>query len=422
MSNQLSLEKGINALKEEIDAPVAAFFSSCVHCGLCAHACLFYTETGDPRYTPINKVEPLKRVWQNEYTFWGKLKSMVGLGKKVTDEMLAEWETLIYDGCTLCGRCTMVCPVGNDISGMIRKVREGMVASDHVPEGLVGASTRAVKIGSPMGLRLKALEAQIKHIEADSGLTIPIDVEGADYLALLSSMEIINFPEYIESLAKIFKQANVSWTLCSEAFEATNSGIQIGSKDIAAELVQRVVDGAEKLKVKYVISPECGHAYTAIRWDGPNLIGKAYPFKVVHILELLDELTASGRIKTSGKLDARVTFHDPCQIVRKGGVVAQPRQLLGQVASQFVEMPEHGMMNWCCGGGGGVSANERADEVRLKAFNRKKAQLEEVKVETLVTACANCRLVLEEGLEENNMDMPIIGLSELISDHLVEKE
>lgn len=420
-TNILNITKGINALKEQIDAPVAAFFSSCVHCGLCAEACLFYTETGDPRYTPINKVEPLRRVWASEYTLVGKLKKMLGLNKAVTDEMLEEWEPLIYDGCTLCGRCSMVCPVGNDISSMIRKVREGLVASDHAPEGLVGASTRAIKIGSPMGVRLKALQAQIRHIEADTGLTIPIDVEGADYMALLSSMEIINFPEYIESLAKIFKQADISWTLCSEAFEATNSGIQIGSSDIARELVQRVVDGAEKLQVKYVISPECGHAYTAIRWDGPNLIGRSYSFKVVHILELLDQLRQSGKLKTTGQYHKRLTFHDPCQIVRKGGVEAQPRNLLGQVASNFIEMEDHGRMNWCCGGGGGVSANERADEIRLTAFKRKKAQLEDINVEVMVTACANCRLVLEEGLEENNMDIPVIGLSELISDHLIEE-
>ncbi len=418
----LTIERGINALKEQIDAPVAAFFSSCVHCGLCAEACLFYTETGDPRYTPINKVEPLRRVWESEYTFFGKLKKALGLSKTVTDEMLEQWEPLIYDGCTLCGRCSMVCPVGIDISTLIRKVREGMVASDHAPEGLIGASTRAIKIGSPMGVRLKALKAQIKHIERDSGLTIPIDVQGADYLALLSSMEIINFPEYIESLAKIFNQAKVSWTLSSEAFEATNSGIQIGSSDIARVLVQRIVDGAEKLKVKYVISPECGHAYTAIRWDGPNLLGKPYPFKVVHILELLDELQQSGRIQTSGLLEQRLTFHDPCQIVRKGGVEAQPRRLLNSVSSQFIEMQEHGKMNWCCGGGGGVSASERAEELRIKVFNRKKSQLDEIKAELIVTACANCRLILEEGLEEYNMDIPIVGLSEVIADHLVESE
>jgi len=415
-----TLERGLNAFKEQVDAPVAAFFSSCVSCGICAEACLFYTETGDPNYTPIRKLEPLRRVWEQEYTLVGKLKKAVGLTEPVTDELLQEWQELLYDSCTLCARCSMVCPVGNDIAYMIRKAREGMVASGNSPDELKAAAERAVTIGSPMGIRFKALAAQIKHIEADSGLTIPMDVEGADYMPLLSSMEVINFPEYIESLARIFRQAGLSWTLCSEAFEATNTGIQIGSTDIARELVQRVVDGAEKLKVKYVIAPECGHAYTAIRWDGPNLIGRPFPFKVLHILELLDELRASGRIKTESPSDERMTFHDPCSIARKGGVIDSPRRLMEMVNSNFVEMPDHGKWNWCCGGGGGVSANTDAEELRVKVFRRKKDQIEQTGATKLITACANCRLVIEEGLEEYNVELPLEGLTELVARHLVE--
>jgi len=281
-----SLAKGINAFKKEIDAPVAAFFNSCVHCGMCAEACLFYTETGDPARTPINKLEPLRRVWQQEYTFFGRLARVLGLSRPVTDEELAEWEPLVYDSCTLCGRCSMVCPVGNDITYMLRKMREGMAASGHAPPDLVAATHRAVEIGSPMGVKLPALQAQIRHMEEETGLTVPVDVEGADYMCLLSSMEIMNFPEFIGALARIFKHAGVSWTLSSEAFEATNTGIQIGVSEIAAELVERIVRAAEKLKVKSVISPECGHAYMALRWEGPNLIGRPYSFKVIHILEL----------------------------------------------------------------------------------------------------------------------------------------
>lgn len=413
-----SLEKGLHAFKEVIDAPVAAFFSSCVRCGLCAEACLFYTETGSPTYTPIHKLEPLRRVWQQEYTFWGRYAKAFGLSKPVTDEELGEWEKYVYDSCTLCGRCSMVCPVGNDIAYMIRKMREGMAASGHAPEGLIGATRRAVTIGSPMGVKLPALQAQIRNAEKETGLGIPVDVAGAEYLLLLSSMEIMNFPEFISAIAKIFHQAGVSWTLSSEAFEATNSGIQIGVSEIAAELVQRIVDAAEKLRVKAVISPECGHAYTAIRWEGPNLVGKPFGFKVVHILELLDELRASGRLRVSSKETQKLTYHDPCQITRRGGVVQQPRNLLDMVAENFVEMPEAGIMNWCCGAGGGVSTNERADELRLKAFGRKQAQLNAVKPDALVSACSNCRIHLEEGLEEYGMDIPVLSLTETIAAHL----
>jgi Fe-S oxidoreductase len=417
-----SVEKGIQQIKSHIDATVASYFSSCVHCGLCADACLFYTETGDPKYTPINKVEPMRRIWEQEYTLLGKFKKMVGLARPVDESTFAEWETLVYDGCTLCGRCSLVCPVGNDISEMIRKIREGFAAAGHAPEGLIGASTRAVEIGSPMGVRLKAVQAQLGHLERDTGLEAPLDKQGAEYLVLLSSMEIMNFPEYLEAVARIMKQAGKTWTISSTAYEATNSGVQIGVSDIAELLVRRVVDAAERLGVKTVISPECGHAYTAIRWDGPNLIGRPYKFEVKHIVEVIDEFVAQGLVRTEGMEEAKLTYHDPCQIARKGGVIEQPRRLLRQVAANYVEMSDGGGMNWCCSGGGGVSANERADELKLTAFRKKKSQLQELGVDTLVTACANCRLTLEEGLEENEMDLPVVGLTEMFAEYLVEDD
>ena len=413
-----SLEKGINALKEQVDSTVASFFSSCVHCGMCADACMFYTETGDPKRTPINKAEPLRRIWKSEYTLLGRLEKIFGLNKKVDEKLLAEWEELVYDSCTLCGRCSMVCPVGNDITLMIRKTREGMAAAGHAPEGLIGATKRAIEIGSPMGVKLPALLAQIAHVEKDTGLKIPVDVEGAEYMLLLSSMEIMNFPEFIESVAKIFTKANASWTISTEAFEATNSGIQIGVSDIAAELVQRIVDAAEKLKVKTVISPECGHAYMAIRWEGPNLVGKPFSFKVRHILEVLDEFREQGRLKTTGMESQKLTYHDPCQISRRGGVIDQPRNLINMISDNFVEMSEHGKMNWCCGAGGGVSSNERADEIRLKVFQRKKDQLDEIKPDAIISACSNCRIHLEDGLEEYGMDIPLMSLTETLAEHL----
>ena len=417
-----SLQQGINAFKEQIDAPIASFFNSCVRCGMCADACLFFVETGDPKYTPIHKLEPMRKVWKQEYTFWGRLMAGLGISRKLTDDDLAGWQELLYDSCTLCGRCSMVCPVGNDIAYMIRRAREGMVASGHAPEGLKGATYRAVTIGSPMGIKLPAFRKKVEIAEQETGITIPFDQTGADYLLLMSSAEIVEFSEFIGAMARIFKQANVSWTFSSDAFEATNSGIQIGASDIAAELVQRIVDAAEKLQVKYVISPECGHAYTALRWEGPNLIGKPYKFKVIHILELLDQLYQEGRLQLEGKDSEKLTFHDPCQIVRRGGVLEEPRKLLNLVADDFVDMPCSGKWNWCCGGGGGVSANPDADELRLKVFNIKKTQLDATGAKKLVTSCSNCRNMLEDGIEEYGMDVEVVGLAETLADHLVQTE
>ena len=413
------LEQATAMMKTQIDSRIASYFSSCVHCGICAEACLFYTETGDPRYTPIYKLEPMKKVWRQEYTFWGKLASKMGLSEALSEQDLGDWEELIYDSCTMCARCSMVCPMGIDIAYMIRKEREAMSLAGFAPQGLKDAASRSLETGSPMGVSYKTLAAQIANVERETGLTVPVDQKGAQYMSLLSSLEVMGFPEYIASITRIFDAAGVSWTLSSQCFEATNSGIQIGSAPVARELVERIVAAAEKLEVEAVISPECGHAYTAIRWEAANLMGKALPFRVVHILELLDELVKEKRLKIATHTDSRLTFHDPCSIARKGGIIDSPRNLLDKLAPEFVEMKDHGLMGWCCGGGGGVSANERAADLRLQAFNRKKKQLDELQVDQMVTACANCRNILEEGLEHYEMeDIEVIGLTELLAENL----
>ncbi|MCK4708201.1 MAG: (Fe-S)-binding protein, partial [Gammaproteobacteria bacterium] len=202
-----SFEQGINTLKEVIDAPIASYFSSCTNCGLCARACIFYTETGNAKYTPIRRVEPMRRIWEQEFTLVGKAKKALGISKEVTEQDLKDCVELAFESCTTCGRCSMVCPVGNDIALMIRKTREGMAAAGYAPEGLISAAKRAVTIGSPMGVKLPALMAQISHVEKDTGLKIPVDVVGAEYMLLLSSMEIMNFPEFIQAVAKIFDKA-----------------------------------------------------------------------------------------------------------------------------------------------------------------------------------------------------------------------
>ena len=194
--------------------------------------------------------------------------------------------------------------------------------------------------------------------------------------------------------------------------------MQIGSRDVAAALVSRIVDAAERLKVKCVISPECGHAYAALRWEGPNLLGRPYPFRVVQIVELLDQLVREGRLRTRGTDGRRLAFHDPCQLVRRGGLAEEPRRLMGAVSQNPAEVSAQGAANFCCGGGGGVSAIHRAEKLRFAAFELKKRQFEAVRAEAVVTACANCRNVLEEAIEQYGMTLPVLGLTELVAQYL----
>ena len=425
MSSDNKAQIAVDKFLEFTDGEVASFFEACVHCGECAEACHFYMATEDPKYTPTYKLLPMIKAYKREKAPLRSIRKMFGLlPPAVTEDELREWETLVYDSCTMCGRCTMVCPMGIDIAGTIRKMREGYAAADIVPDGLKRAVDFVEKTSSPMGITPKALLAQISHQEKETGIKIEVDKQGADYMAILSSMEIMGFPEIIGAYAKIFKKAGVSWTISTKAYEATNVGVQIGSGPLAKEIVTRVVDAAEELGVKYVISPECGHAYGAIRWAGPNMVGRQFKFEVVHIIELLDQLRREGRIPAGDKDGRKMTLHDPCQIIRRGGLLKEPRSLMDDACSDFVEMENAGLGNLCCGGGGGVSANPHAAELQNAAFGCKVDQLNVIDgLEAVVVPCANCRTVFEEGLEEREMDhLEVIGLGELVAETLKDIE
>ena len=403
----------------QVGRDVAFQLEACVRCGQCADACHFYLVTRDPRYTPVYKLRPMIRAYRRERAPFATVRRWLGQSPpEITAPELTEWSELLYDSCNLCGRCTRACPMGIDIAGLVRRTREGMSAAGFAPADLYKAAERALDSGSPIGVLWPTLKRQIEIQEQETGLAIPVDVEGADYLVILSSIEIAAFPETMGALARIFNHAKVSWTLTSVGFEATNIGVQIGSRDVAAALVSRIVEAAERLKVKVVISPECGHAYMALRWEGPNLLGRRYPFEVIHIVELLDQLVHEGRLRTRGKDGRRLVFHDPCQLVRRGGITEAPRRLMNGVSALHVEMPSSGEANFCCGGGGGVSAIHRAEKLRFAAFQCKKEQIESVDAEALVTACANCRNVIEEAIDEYGMQLPVLGLTELVAQYL----
>jgi Fe-S oxidoreductase len=89
------------------------------------------------------------------------------------------------------------------------------------------------------------------------------------------------------------------------------------------------------------------------------------------------------------------------------------------VSDHFVEMENHGVANICCGGGGGVSTNPRAEDMRIKAFACKKAQVDDLGgVDAMVTACGNCRNVLEEAIDAYGMELPVLGLTEFLAEYL----
>jgi Fe-S oxidoreductase len=213
----------------------------------------------------------------------------------------------------------------------------------------------------------------------------------------------------------------VDWTFRLDGYEATNFGLLAGNSAAQKQLTLKLIEAAVSCGAKTVILPECGHAYTALRWMGANMYGEPLPFKVQHIAEFLADQARAGRLKLK-KLDKSVTFHDPCQVVRRGGAIEAPREVLKALGVELREMYPTKGTNWCCGGGGGVVANHRADELRYKTFKIKMEQIEDTGAEMPVTTCANCRQTFDDGQAHFKWDVKMHSLLELVADHLVEDD
>jgi Fe-S oxidoreductase len=100
--------------------------------------------------------------------------------------------------------------------------------------------------------------------------------------------------------------------------------------------------------------------------------------KVVHISELLDKLGL--------KINADVTYHDPCRLGRHMGVYDAPRKALTANGVVVKEM-EHSKENaLCCGVSNFMNCNEQTKALRIARMN----EAEATGAKTLITTCSKC--------------------------------
>jgi Fe-S oxidoreductase len=419
MPDSERVARAMQSFVKDFGRTAAIYMESCIHCGMCAEACHFYEVTGDAKYTPIWKLEPFKQAYKREYGPFAVFYRALNLKHRVTAEELGEWQELLYDSCTVCGRCSLMCPMGIDIAGLIGEARHGMSQAGLVPHELWAVAERGEREGSPLGATPKVFKERIEWLADENEVDIPLDKGKADVLCTMSSIEIMKYPEAIVATAKIMKHLGADWTFRTDGYEATNFGLLSGNARWQRQMSMKVVNAAIACGARTLILPECGHAYGALRWMGANMYGKPLPFRVLHISEFLAESVRDGKLRLK-KLPKSVTFHDPCQISRRGGAVEAPREVLGALGVELKEMSPTKGTNWCCGGGGGVVAIHRADALRYKVFKLKMDQIEETGAELPVTSCANCRQTFDDGQAHFKWDKTMHSLLELVADNLVE--
>ncbi len=404
------------------DGWLMAELDACTRCGICAEACPFFVGTGDAVHTPVRKIEPLRRAIQDNLTLFGWARSHLRR-KETSVEELSGWVSEAYLACTVCNRCSLACPMGIDLGALIQLTREGLAAAGMAPRSLADAVQRQKTTGSPLGVTQTLFENRLEWLRDEEGVDIPLDLPGVDSLVAFTSIELIKFPGNLSATAKVMQAAGESWTLSSAGRESVNFATFSGDTAEQVAFVQRITEAALELGVKRIILTECGHAYDTVQRIAARLYGLPLPFEVENILETITRLLRAGRIHLRrGVLDGqRITFHDACKLQRLGGLIEQPREILNLVAPDtFVEMTPNREAQWCCGGGGGVLASPEADEIRMRAFLPKVAQLEAVNPDVVVTACSTCRLQFMDGAKYYDMDIDVRGITELVADALEE--
>lgn len=418
MSAKLSPEKlkaAANKMVALSQSHIAPYLEACVHCGQCAQACHFYEVTKDPKFTPALKLHPMA----NAYKRSKSVLNWLGITPTITEKELTEWQELIYNSCTMCGRCTNVCPMGIDIAAVVASTRQAFRAAGVGPEDLFEAADNVVKYGSPLKVSSSVLEDRLEWIADEADTEIPLDKKGAEVLFTISSIELMKYPDSVGSMAKLLNAAGVNWTISTKGYESTNFGYLSGKPDYAKLGVTKIVDAAEELGIKTLIIPECGHAYSVMRWAGANILGRPLPFEVFHITEYLAKLKRDGKLKFK-PTDKAFTYHDPCQVSRRGGAADDARYLLEGFAPNFVEMEVTGNHNWCCGGGGGVQAMNQLADLRHKVFEIKARQVAQTGTDTLVSACANCRLTMDDSIAALKWGGHLDSLVEMLAENLIE--
>jgi Fe-S oxidoreductase len=418
LGDEARVDAAMRTFVRDFGVTAALHLESCVRCGLCADACHFYRTTGDPKYTPIHKLEPFRRAYFREASPLAPLLRKLNLVRKPGIDDLERWQELIYDSCTMCGRCTLVCPMGIDIAELVKEARHGMFVAGLVPERLALMDRAARQWGSP-ATPGEDLPDILADVSSEHGVPIPCDLARADVLVTAAPAELSEHTKALADAARVLNRTGVSWTMHQAGFDASNIGFNNGDLELQEKLTRSIVDAAVKIGAKTVILPECGHAYGAARWEAARWYGTALPVRIIHMTEFLDEMIASGRIRVK-PIGESATFHDPCQIVRRGGLEAAARRVLAALGLKLAELEDHGLTGYCCGGGGGVVSNLRAAPLRAKVFELKRRQVDATGAKRFVTSCGQCRITLETGARLAKWDKPVESLLELVAENLAD--
>lgn len=399
-------------------ARIRTWLSICSRCGLCAESCFFYLANDrNPRFSPA-------------YKFKNTLGLMYRMKGNVDREFLKRCYDIIWGECTTCKRCSLFCPFGIDIATMIATARTICLSQGIVPEGLARTSINYRESGNQMGMSTEDFIETCSWMAEETaeeirGLTIPIDKQGAKYMYTVNAREPMYYPQDLAMAAKIFTVASEDWTIPSSGWDCTNLPMFAGDRALAGQVVKAMYDKALDLGVEKILITECGHAYRSAVFEGPYFAGCAGgkpPVEVVHSVRLFYEYLRDGRIRIDPDkiLTEPVTYQDPCNVSRNGGLWEEGRWIIGYIAKDFRDMSPNRDHNHCCGGGGGyIPMGPEFKKRRMISGRIKAEQIRATGAKIVITPCHNCFDQVQDLNKEYELGVKVLSFKEILTEIMI---
>lgn len=172
----------------------------------------------------------------------------------------------------------------------------------------------------------------------------------------------------------------------------------------------QVLNGYE---IKNIVTG-CPHCFNTLKNEYPDLGGN---YNVVHHTQYFQSLIDSGRLKVDTGVfkDKKITFHDPCYLGRGNGEYDSPRNVLGKLYAELVEMERSKQRGYCCGAGGAQMFKE-AEPGKKEVYVERAEEALGLNPEVIATGCPFCMTMMTDGVKHFNKEeqVKVLDVAELI--------
>ncbi|MDV3292675.1 MAG: respiratory nitrate reductase subunit gamma [Nitrososphaerales archaeon] len=397
-SEQVETPKNVKSTRELSPLQLLAL-DACTNCGRCQEVCPAYASGRD--LSPRIVVQDL-----------GHDMNVPGAGDVFSKGVIRESELW---ACTMCNACVSVCPVFIDPVGYIQEFRRTLVNESRL-DGKKKIFLESIgRYGNPFGLPPADRQTWLTEL----GVKTIAENPNAEYLYWVGcqSSYDLRSRNVAKSVVKILNEAGVSFAVLGSEETCTGEPVRrMGEEGRFQELVIKNLATLQKHGVKKVVV-HCAHCFNTFRNEYPEFGGN---FEVVHHSQLIARLIEDGRLKP-GRLDTKVTFHDPCNLGRTNGVFEEPRDVLSSMGGvELREMKRSREASFCCGGGGAnvwynVEEKKKVSVIRAEEAAATGAQ-------TLAVGCPFCITMFEDAFKTIGGQSPEVkDIAELVAESLGEQ-